>query len=64
MKKTMKNLLLMGLVTLAAGMFTACSDSDSGGGGGDTPIINPDGPTAGGMVAKTLCEKAESVRKA
>ena len=54
MKKTMKNLLLMGLVTLAAGMFTACSDSDSGGGGGDTPIINPDGPTAGGMVAKTL----------
>ncbi len=36
----MKNLLLMGLVTLAAGMFTACSDSDSDNGGGGIPVEN------------------------
>ena len=40
MKKSWKNLLLMGLVTLAAGMFTACSDSDSDNGGGGIPIEN------------------------
>ncbi len=46
----MKNLLLMGLVTLAAGMFTACSDSDSDNGGGIpietdgyVPVTLPDG---------------------
>lgn len=49
MKKTMKNWLLMGLVTLAAGMFTACSSSDDGGSNipidtdGYVPVTLPNG---------------------
>ena len=50
MKKTMKSWLLMGIVTLAAGMFTACSSSDDGGGipidPGYVPVTLPNGLNA------------------
>ncbi|MCR4614280.1 MAG: carboxypeptidase-like regulatory domain-containing protein [Bacteroidaceae bacterium] len=55
MKKTMKSWLFMGLVTLAAGMFTACSSSSDDGGSvipidpGYVPVTLPDG-----LAARTL----------
>lgn len=52
MKKSMKNFLLMGAVTLAAGVFTACSDSDSG----SAPVNTGYVPVtlADGMNSRTL----------
>ncbi|MBR3442806.1 MAG: hypothetical protein IKG96_04020 [Bacteroidaceae bacterium] len=49
MKKSLKNLLLLGLVSLAAGMFTACSDSSD-----DSPNVTPPIDEHNGYVPVTL----------